>query len=437
MISMENVRSRACSRAKKAGMTAAFAVPVFFLFVFLDARAGFNVLDFRPTMLFPPIPVYLADFSLCFSSRLLIGSITKLFSYQLTLPQLYTICCTMNVLALICVSLLCGAALRRIAEKKNPLLFFVLWLIVFDPVVAQECYPSIGCYDTYWIVLFSVLMLACDTSVFAVLAPFLCFAGMMVHYGFLFSFLPAVAALLFYDMLCSTKKSKRILSGCSLALTGGSSAFVLIYSFFFSKSHLTMTGEEFHSYLLSRLKLMGVEEIRLKKMFGDNLFPFNFFEVYFFDAESGTGKLDAMDAGRYLEIFYDHIKQNTSVGYYLKYAAAVLPFVLLFTVFWIACAKKAQGKGKLPFIAFAGIQTAFFAACLFSTDIYRWSASLLISQVSVLLAMIVKKDKTTEKVMSSPVFKNKKLILLFIAAGMAFAVYLFIFGAHLPRTADR
>lgn len=425
------------SAAEKILLSVLSAIPVFFLFVLIDARAGYNVFDFHPADLFPPIPIYLADFTLCFSSRLLIGSITRLFSYQLTLPQLYTICGVMNLTALICVSLIGGTLIRKGIEKKSFFSVFVLCLTVLNPVVAQQNYPAIGSYDTYWIMLFSVLILLCKTRCFAIFAPFLCFTGMMVHYGFLFSFLPAIAAVLLYDTIHAEEKGKRLLSGCSLGVTGASSAFVLFYSFFFSGANITMTGEEFHAYLLSRLKLMGVEEIRLRKMFGDNLFPFNFFEVYFFDKGNGAQEVLPTTSGKYLETFYDYLENSFSVGFYLKYAAALLPLIVLFSVFWIACAKREKGIKKLPFIAFAGVQAVFFAACVFSNDLYRWGASMLISQISLLLVMLVKKDETVEGVLDSPFLRSKKFMICALCAGAALVVYYFIFGAHLPRTMDR
>lgn len=438
---MESIKLRKMrekySAAEKILLSVLAAIPVFFLFVLIDARAGYDVFDFHPTDLFPPIPIYLADFSLCFSSRLLIGSITRLFSYQLTLPQLYTICGVMNMLALICVSLIGGTLIRKGIEKKSFFVLFVLCMTILNPVVAQQNYPAIGSYDTYWIVLFSVLILLCKTRCFAIFSPFLCFTGMMVHYGFMFSFLPAVAALLLYDAVNAEGKGRRLLSGCSLGVTGISSAFVLFYSFFFSKANITMTGEEFHEYLLSRFKLMGVEEIRLKKMFGDNLFPFNFFEVYFFDKENGLQEILPTTSGKYLETFYNYLKNSVSVEFYLKYAAALLPFIILFSVFWITCAKRNKDIKKLPFIAFAGVQYVFFAACFFSNDLYRWGASMLISQITLLLIMLVKKDKTVAEILDSPVLRSKKIMICALCAGAALVLYFFIFGAHLPRTMDR
>lgn len=412
------------------------AVPVFFVLVFLDSRAGYAVLDYRPYNLFPPIPLYLADYSLCFSSRLLIGTLTKLFTFQLTLNQLYDICVTMNILALAIVSLITGALILKGIRAKSSFALFVSLLFMLNPVVAQENYPAIGSYDTYWLVLFAVMLLLCDTYGLAITAPFLCFVGMLIHYGFLFSFLPCIIALLVYDFANAGKKSKRIVSGVSALVTGLSSSALLIFTFVFQNKGLKMTGPEFHEYLLSRLKLTGVEEIRLRRLFGDNLFPYDFFEIYFFNNRDTSAQID-MKPGRFLELFRGYIQDTTSAEYYLKYALLLLPFMLIFALFWIVCAKKAAGFKKFPFICFAGIELFLFAACLFSTDVYRWGAAMMISQISLLLAMFVKKDPVTEELLRSPFFKKKWVIAVMLLLVIAISAGYFSIGVHLPRTLDK
>lgn len=424
------------ARAGRVSLTVLLAVPVFFLFVYLNSRAGYEVFNYRPYNLFPPIPVYLADYSLCFSSRLLIGSVTKLFSYHITLGQIYDICVTMNIVALAVVSLITGALLRRGIEARSFFVLFLTLLFVMDPVVPQENYPAIGSYDTYWLVLFAVLLVLCRTYGFAVAAPFFCFTGMLVHYGFLFTFLPCIAALLVYDLFNAEKKGKRVLSGVSLGVTGVSSGAILIWSFFFQNKHLKMTGPEFHEYMLSRLVLTFGEKGKLQRLFGANLFPYDFFEIYFFSNRDGA-ELKPITPDRFLEIFHNYLKEMTSAEYYLKYAAMLLPFFFILAVFWLVCAKKAKGAKKLPFICFAGIESVFFAACVFSTDLYRYGAAAMIAQVALMTGMFVKKDGTFRSLLDAPLFRKKWFIALALLAGAAYIALLLKFGVHLPRTPDR
>lgn len=429
-------RQRFSGKAYDILFTVLLAVPVFFVFVLLDSRSGYAVLDYRPADLFPPIPLYLADYSLCFSSRLLIGSLTKLFTYQLTLDQLYDVCVTMNILALVIVSLLCGAVLLKGIKAKSGFALFVSLLFILNPVVSQENYPAIGSYDTYWLVLFAVMLLLFDTYGLAVTAPFLCFTGMLIHYGFLFAFLPCIIALLVYDFVNAEKKSKRIISGISAVVTGLSSSALLIFTFVFQNKGLKMTGPEFHEYLLSRLKLTGVEEIHLRRLFGDNLFPYDFFEIYFFNNRDDSAQID-MKPGRFLELFRGYIQDTTSVEYYVKYALLLLPFIFIFAFFWCVCIKKAKGLKKIPFVCFAGIELFLFAACMFSTDVYRWGAAAMISQMSLLLAMFIKKDPVASELLCSPFFKKKWVIALMLLIVIAVSIGYFKIGIHLPRTVDR
>ena len=426
------------SRLVQAGricLTLLLAAMVFCLFVYMDLRAGYNVLDYRPRNLLPPIPIYVADFSLCFGPRLLIGSITRLFSFQLTLNQIFDICVTMNIIALTGISLIAGALLRRGITSRHFFIVFASLLFVLNPIVPQENYPAIGSYDTYWFVLFAFLLIFCRTYGFAVVAPLFCFAGMLVHYGFLFTFLPCVAAILVYDLFCAEEKSKRVLSGVSLGVTGVSSGALLVWAFFFQNKHLKMTGPEFHAYMLSRLKLLDVEKFRLRKYCGENLFPYDFFEIYFFSNRDGSEQV-TMSPNRFLEIFWNYLNEKTGVEYYLKYAVMLLPFLCILAGFWLVCAKKAKGVKKLPYLCFAGIETLFFASCVFSTDLYRYGTAAMISQICLMLVMYVKKDEVYQEVLQSPLLRKKWLMAVAFIIGAAYVVLLLKLGAYLPKTAD-
>lgn len=419
------------SLLKRTIVTILLAVPVFFIFVLMAKNGGYYVLDWHRTDIMPPIPIYLGDFSLVFSSRLLLGSVTKLFSEQLTMAQLYSICGIAVLVSLIILSVLCGAVLRKGIENRNFVLIFVTVLLIANPLVAQENFPVYGSYDTYWLILFVVMLFLSRFGCFNMAAPVICLVAVLVHYGFLVSFFPAVLAVLLYGWFCGKKKKDRTLAAVSFWISGFACAGLLFYVLFIANNHLSMDMEEFHEYLLSRLKLSGVEEIRLKNIFGERLLPFDFFEGYFFGnfVDQGTGTNISLLAEAMFSILH-----NVSVKTYVGYLTAALPLLLMFAVLWATCAKRKKGKEKLPFIVFILIQMFMLVGVIISTDLWRWTSAAMISQFGLLYYVgSVKNDETVNEVLSSAVLKKKWLIAIAVVVGGLYICYLWQFGKHLPK----
>ena len=106
-------------KLKNIGMTVLFAVPVFFVFVLTARIGGYDLLDLHPANVLPPIPVYLADFRLTVTTKLLIGSIVHLFTDTVSLQQMYVICSIANIVAVAALSLFFGALLTEGIKKRS------------------------------------------------------------------------------------------------------------------------------------------------------------------------------------------------------------------------------------------------------------------------------------------------------------------------------
>lgn len=419
----------ALSSLRKTGITIVLAVPVFFAFVFMAQRGGFHVLNWNRIETVSPFPIYLGDFSLVFTSRLLLGSVTKLFSEQLTLPQINAICGISVVISLAVLSLVCGAVLRTGIEKKNGVLVFAAILLMLNPLVAQENLFIYGSYDTYWLILFVVMLFFSKYDCFYLLAPVLCFTATLVHFGFIVSFFPAILTILIYRFFNEKKKGKS-LAAASFCLSGIACAGLLYYSLFIANDHLSMNLEEFHEYILSRLKLTGVEEIRLQRLYGERMFPLDFFEGYFF------GSLEDVNARTDFSQLIDMMLRplrNASRDIYAGYLIATLPYLAIFTVLWAVCAKYKKGKEKIPFVCFILIQFVMAVGVLISTDLWRWTSAAMISQFGVLyFVLLVKKDRTVSDVTGSVFLKKWWVAALAAAGGIIYVVYLWNFGRALP-----
>ena len=105
-------------KLKDIGMVILYAVPVFFVFVLTARIGGYDLLDLHPKNVLPPIPVYLADFRLTVTTKLLIGSIVHLFTDTVSLRQMYVICSIANIVAVAALSLFFGALLTEGIKKE-------------------------------------------------------------------------------------------------------------------------------------------------------------------------------------------------------------------------------------------------------------------------------------------------------------------------------
>ncbi len=412
------------------------AIPVFFLFVFELRIGGYDLLTLHPEDLLPPIPVYLADYSLTFTTKLLIGSVTGLFFDKITLEQMFEICGIANIIAVGVLALFFAALLRITVEKKQYPALFIAFFFILDPMIPQEYYPSIGGYNTYWTVLFVLLIFLYSSRGYYLLAPVLCVIGMLVHDGFLLSFLPVVMVLLVYDLCHADSVGKKTAGAVSFGLTGASCVSLFVYSSFFQNDHLKMTGDEFYEYMLSRFDLTVVQKWQLEQINGSRVFPFSFFETYFFDKYSNPGNEGSMSLGTYLSLFHDYLGKTLSPDFYLRYLVSFLPFAVLFAVLWGVCAKKSRGIRKLPFIFFACIEAVILPLGIISTDFHRWIPAAIISQAALVYAMIKKEDETFSEVLSSPILKKKPFIALMIVAACVCITGLALFCIDLPMMDD-
>ena len=414
----------------KISLTIVLSAFVFFVFVFVALRSGFHILDWHRIDQLPAIPVYLGDFSLVFASKLLLGSITKLFSEQLTLMQLTAICGAAVFTSLAALSLLLGAVLREGLERRNLPLVFVVMLLIFNPVISLGDFRIYGSYDTYWLLIFIVLtFLSCHRG-FYYITPVLCFLGTLVHFGFMVTYLPAVLAMVLYCHFHETGRTRRRLAAAVFWGTAAVCVSLTFYSLFIANHHLSMNRPEFHEYLLSRLNLTGVEEIRLKARSNGELFPFEFYEGYFY----GTLESDTATTGfgLLIEKMLEPL-QKAPKGIYAGYLTVSLPVLFLFDLLWAACAKRKKGKDRIPFVFFILIQAVMAVGVCISTDLWRWTRAAMISQVGLLFfSAIVKKDETVNDILSAALLKKWWIAAPAVAAGIVYVVFTMRFAQYLP-----
>lgn len=420
------------ARRGRCALTAfLMSAAVFAVFAYTASLARFNVLDFHPNKILPAIQVYIADYSIGFSTRLLIGAITRLFSFTLTMDQLYHICAAAVLISLVMLSVLCGIMLMKCLVKGQIFALFIAALFVLNPVISQDNYHIFGSFDTYWLILFILLTAVYKNGSFPLFALLLSVIGLLIHFGWMFTYLPAVMALLLYGFFMQKDRKKKIFSGVSFLVTGVTSVGLFLYFLIYGSQDLKMDQAGFHEYLLSRLSLDKHSKFQLSALYGEAMLPFEFMEYYFFNSGDGHAGGE-MTMSSTLSVLREHAAHGTA-EIYLGYAADFVPLLLLFAVLWFACAKREKGVKKLPYICFAGIQLVVIPAIMMSTDVWRWAAAVMISQFGILCALVFVRDENLEAVLKAPVWKKWYIVVPLLIAGGFYTAYMFKFGVHLPK----
>ncbi len=379
-----------------------FALPVLIVIAFLGCFltaliGGYNAFGFDTDMQFTFYQLSLCDFSAGFVSRVIVGAVISLFCDTVTIKQMNVIACAAVLVSLLLFAVIIGAVLRKGLRERSFLPVLLAVVLMLDPIVVQSNYKFLGTLDVYTLIIFIITLCTYGTPVFYIAAPVLSVLGMTVHYHYLFSFFPAVAALFVYDMFLSEKKSRRIRSTAGLFVTAAAGCGSFYWFVFMAKDHLKCTADEFCDRMVSRFDVPLWTRRGLEQIFdGCPIFRI-YFDYYIFGYHKGVYHYDSKtDFVDYLRI--DRLNR-TNVALYYKYFPLVLPLLIAFIVLWMVCASRQRGSRKLPYIAFACIQLALFPELFISTDILRWMSAVLTCQFALLFAIYLRGDKTVRELL--------------------------------------
>ena len=412
-----------------------YSLPLFFLFsflcLFLFAKiGGYDVFDITGDKNEAATFLYLLDFRVGFTTRLLIGAVLGLFTDRITPTLIFQVSGYSILVSFLLHALLGGMVLRKSIAKREYLVSLFTLVFLLHSLTSLQNIRIKGCLDTYIYILFLLWLFFFDRYASVFSAPVLCVICMLIHYSYLFSFMPPVLALVFYGIFFSEKRGKRICCGVSFAVGAAAVIGLFLYFVLFANDHLKMTRDELYPYLESKYALTAMEEIHMRRIWNGELFFHDYIDIYLFNIDMDTGMLGNSDSA--LGFLRNGVGSYLSPSLYLKYAAVFFPLFTAFAALWIACMKKMGGAKKLPYIVFVGMPVTLLPACYMSTDVWRWVSASIISQLCVLFALYRVGDKAllavihSEKMQKTPV----KIVLCVLFA--AYIVYALWFGVDLP-----
>lgn len=336
---------------------------------------------------------YVMDYSLGFDSRLLIGSLLRLF-YPDYLPaeSAYTFVFCSIIVFLMLISYVLGSALRRTDKlPANTALLLLVTLYLLSPGSPAYLWTSenMGRFDLYLIMLtvFAAILYIKISSVTIRLISFTIIGliALCVHQVFMFIFLP-----LLFTMFVDTVSEKCRKSDFVLGIQG---LFLLCIAFVYLQifSQLNIGTLDDLTALLSARTDLNVNETALR---------YEYFST--------------IDTAFY-ELMLNQLSERIRYGVVTIFLLS--PLALIYGYLWNRILK-AAGTAKLKYSLFLLSHLCFIPAFLLAIDWGRWFGAFLTVQALQIVLLAAKKDAVVLTGLTELRTCFYKHPYLFIAAGL-------------------
>lgn len=357
--------------------------------------------------------LYVGDFSIGLSSRLLIGSIMSLLTDKITADAIDSFSLIFLIISFILQSLITAAVIRKGIIKKDAFMLILSVIFVMNPLTVCMYTAFSGILDLYNYVVFLVaaMILIKGRSGVQLVIPVLSVAGLLIHYSFFMAFFPALFVIGLYRTVKSSGKQLKT-EAAALTLNSVLSVGGFFYLTLFAKDHLRMTADEMIAY------------VRTKTDSADVFIYDDYLKYYLYDIFKGEQMYGAKQS------LTELIKINLTLskpGEHLKFLLFISVLLIIFFGFIIAVLKKEKGKGRLPFIAALIMPLALIPELILSSDVGRWIAGTAYSVILVIFAFYLMNVPSAEAVCEDIKNLKKPLKLtglaaavIYIAAGLFF-----------------
>lgn len=306
-----------------------------------------------------------------FQSRLVVGSVVRLFTDYITEKSIFTIMAVITLFFILAVSLMAGRIIRAAVRRGDVEAEVLAVLFIACPVSVQYLFTSnnMGRLDLY-LILITALILYCirhNKAKWAV--PALCSFAMIVSFNFIFLYMPVIAVIMIREyILVSSLRSSRIL----LALSG--LAVVLFFAFFkiFPPASAFSSLEELKAYLADITDVRGEEFL----IYNDMCRPL---------ADTYTRGADTT-----FSWFFELLGKYGSFSLFTAGPAAAF-----FISFWLSAFKNATSGKQRLFYLFCLLAPAGGLPMFLALDWDRWIPTLFISQIILVLYLVAVNDAGT------------------------------------------
>lgn len=354
---------------------------------------------------------YLIDYSMGKTSRLLVGSIVKLFNADPSPEWIGGFATVVLVVVLLLSSIVIGKVIRSAESEYKPqalvfTAFFITGIFTFSGFS-----EFLGVFDI-WMFIATLLAVVCAFNKYLRwLVPVFCAMGVLVHNAFVLTYFPLIVLVVLYLAVVNEKKSANIIV---FVLSCIVTAVLTLFFTMKGSETVSITQQQLYEALKNRggytYDDYGIENI--------------LFYLLGIPPERSGGTVEAYAQASLIERILIMMKfslKDISLGYTLATVFSGTAVLAVFWLIWIKCIRNTQSKSK-KFVYLCFMLSVFVVpvAMVVAFDFIRWFQASIITQFGLVMLMFLKKDEPFEKVMVQfrEFFSDKKLLLV-----LMFVVY--------------
>jgi len=310
--------------------------------------------------------ISLITYKFGFLSKALIGSIFSLFTDRITSHEIYVTAIISYLILSALISLMLGMIIRNSRQEMISAVIIFVMLFLSSPLsITYLLGMYIGRFDTYWIIITLIALIFLKNPVLRYLVPLFCITAILVNQGFMFTYMPALAIPLFYEIY-RNKYSKKSIAIFSLSCL---SMIILFIFFQFSTTNIPFKNAvDFAAYLSN-----------------------------FSDFQVSTVMLHITYFAPFKESYYEYVRPliaSYALPLGIELLTFSLPLLIIFWVVWKKCFCKTENK----FLKFVFILCAFspliFIPVAFSLNDWDRYWSAIINTQFILIFYFIFSDES-------------------------------------------
>jgi hypothetical protein len=368
-----------------------YELPVFILLLMLFLPQNLRVTnDIYSTL-------HIFDYRIGFAPRLLIGSIMSLFTDYKSQAFMESFFSVVFIMEALLFAFVAGRIIRKAGlETRETTVFFVV-LFFAVPYSLGVLYPRLLSLDRF-LVLFTLLaLMVLNKKGFKWIVPVLIAAGLATYHGFAFTYMPAIALLLIYEVIKNKKSAQSILLCAAGFVT---MAVFSTYFFLFDGLDNFQTIDDLIAYAAGKTDLQFVGYF---KEVAQNLLLISPSDFYWNLVVPAEG--------------YKDLTREIIAMIYLSPLIAVL-----FSVWKNAVKASSKKAEKFVFVLCILAPVARFPMFILSTNYYRGRTSVIIVQFFLLFYFLHTQNPAVLSAVKKIGDFFKKNYLLFLAMVIYFAM---------------
>lgn len=306
-----------------------------------------------------------------FQSRLVVGSVVRLFTDYMTENSIFILMIVITLLFILAVSFMVGRIIKLAVRRDDIGAEMLAVLFIACPVSVQYLFTSnnIGRLDLYLILITALILYCVHHKKMKWAVPALCSIAMIVSFNFIFLYMPVIAVIMIREyMVVRRSKSGFIVFAASCL------AVAVLFIFF----KIFPPASAFANLAELKVYLAGITDVRGEEF------------IVYYDICRPLGDAYSRGADTTFSWFYELL---STYGLFSLVAAG--PAVAFFVSFWLTALKNTTPKKNRLFFLLCFLVPVGNLPMFLAIDWDRWIPTLFISQMMLVFYLLAVVDAGT------------------------------------------